>query len=163
MTPADLLTTPAGHQEAVRDKRNERSAGHGRSGTADTPVPEMKGPPRIWCSARHKAQMPIRLIDIPIRRSVSTSADSEDPSDSPKGARHRCAEEMATHLDGPTRITEWLSAWLSKSEGGYTAIFLTVQHRIDLHWLQACKELQLLMNCEAARTQRSLTKIATCP
>jgi hypothetical protein len=38
-----------------------------------------------------------------------------------KGVRHRFAEEMATTRTGLARITEWLSAWLSKSEGGHTA------------------------------------------
>jgi hypothetical protein len=40
-------------------------------------------------------------IGIPNRRSVSTSANSADPSDSLKVARHRCAEEIATTRTEP--------------------------------------------------------------
>ena len=38
-----------------------------------------------------------------------------------KAARYHCGEEMATARAGPARITGWLPAWLSKSEGGYAA------------------------------------------
>jgi hypothetical protein len=99
---------------------------------------------------------------VPIRRSVSTPADSEDPSDSPKRSEAPLCRRDGYHSDR-TRSDHRVAVSLALQERRRSdSTFLTVQHHADLRWLQARKELKLLMNCKAASAQRSLTKIAIC-
>ena len=89
----------------------------------------------------------------PSRRSVSLSADSGDPSDSPKLARHCCTEEVPLDGQEPLGLPEWLPVWLSESRSQSHSRVPGVQHPYDLHRFGRTRNSSLgnLLGCKRSK------------